>query len=101
MDLSMRFISPLMPAILIKRYKLFLADVLLTETNKEITIHCPNSGSMMGLQTPGTKIWISRSLNPNRKLAYTWEISEADDTFVGINTQIPNILVYEALCQQM
>ncbi len=98
MDLSMRFILPLTSATVIKRYKRFLADVLLTETNEQVTIHCPNSGSMMGLQMPGTKIWMSRSLNPNRKLAYTWEISEVEDTLVGINTQIPNTLVYEALC---
>lgn len=91
----MRFLPPLEPAFLIKRYKRFLADVRLL-TGETITIHCPNSGSMKGIQVPGTQIWIRRSPNPNRKFAYTWELSQENGILVGVNTHLPNLLVSEA-----
>ena len=99
-NLSMRFLPPLEPALLIKRYKRFLADVILTATGETLTVHCPNSGRMTGIDLPGTPIWIRRSLNPNRKLAYTWEISQENETLVGVNTQTPNLLIAEALVEK-
>jgi sugar fermentation stimulation protein A len=44
----MRFVSPLVPGRLVKRYKRFLADVVL-DSGEAITAHCANPGSMMGL----------------------------------------------------
>ncbi len=96
----MRFLPSLEPALLIKRYKRFLADVSLLETGETLTVHCPNSGRMTGVQTPGTQIWIRNSLNPNRKLTYTWEISQENGQLVGVNTHLPNLLVAEALAAQ-
>ena len=63
----MRFLPSLESAVLIKRYKRFLADVTLLSTGEKLTIHCPNPGSMIGVQTPGTQIWIRNALNPLRK----------------------------------
>lgn len=93
----MRFPAPLVAARLIKRYKRFLADVTLHD-GTALTAHCPNTGSLFGCQTPGSRVWLSRSGNPKRKYAYTWELVElADGTMVGINTGRSNALVREAI----
>lgn len=86
----------LISGILIKRYKRFLADVELADGSM-VTAHCPNSGSMKGCALPGGQVLLSRSDNPNRKLAYTWELAEADDHWIGLNTSLPNRLVREAI----
>jgi sugar fermentation stimulation protein A len=89
----------LYPGILLKRYKRFFADIELT-TGEVITAHCPNTGPMTGVSTPGSAVQVSYSDNPKRKLAYTWELIEVYDnapTWVGINTALPNRVVKLAL----
>ncbi|KZK81284.1 Sugar fermentation stimulation protein A [Pseudovibrio sp. Ad13] len=93
----MRFDVPLVTGRLIKRYKRFLADVALDDGGAEITAHCANSGSMMGLKDPGIKVWLTPNDDPKRKLKYSWEMLEIDGAMVGINTSRPNGLVEEAI----
>ncbi|MEO1110744.1 MAG: DNA/RNA nuclease SfsA [Pseudomonadota bacterium] len=93
----MKFAEPLVGGRLVKRYKRFLADVVLDGDGGEITAHCANPGSMLGLKEPGARVWLSRSDNPKRKLKFSWEIIEADGALVGINTAHPNKLVEEAI----
>lgn len=81
---------------LIKRYKRFLADIRL-ENGDTLTVHCPNSGSMKGCSDPGSPVVISRSVNPKRKYAWTLEMVQANNTWVGVNTSLTNHLVQEAL----
>src|ERR1700730_5424063 len=96
----MLFASPLIPATLVRRYKRFLADVVLS-TGETVTVHVANPGSMIGLAAPGARVWLSKSANAKRKLAYSWELVEADfgsgAELVGINTTNPNPLVADAL----
>ena len=92
----MIFSLPLIPGTLIKRYKRFLADIELKD-GTIITAHCPNSGSMLGCNTPGSKVLISYHNNPNRKYPYSWEMVKVDSGWVGINTMIPNKLVAESI----
>lgn len=96
----MKFASPLLPGRLVKRYKRFLADIVL-DTGEAITASCPNTGSMMGLTAPGARVWVSESDSATRKYRHTWELIEADigagPTLVGINTGHPNRIVAEAI----
>jgi len=96
----MKFPQPLIPGQLVRRYKRFLADVRL-ESGPIVTAHCPNPGSMMGLGEAGSRVWLSPSANPKRKLKYTWELVECAGVdgieLAGINTAHPNELAAEAI----
>ena len=92
----MKFQAPLIPGVLIRRYKRFLADVELAG-GEIVTAHCANSGSMMGVSTPGLAVWLSPANNPKRRLGYTLELVQVDGRLVGVNTGHPNRLVAEAI----
>ena len=94
----MKFKKKLLQGALIKRYKRFFVDI--EYKNSTITAHCPNPGSMMGLINKGNNVWFSESDNIKRKLKYTLEIVEVNKTLVGINTQLTNKIVLEALNQK-
>lgn len=92
----MRFQTQLIPATLIKRYKRFLADIRL-EDGREVTAHCPNPGSMMGLSEPGTRVWVEPNDDPKKKLKYGLRIVDLPEARVVVDTGIANRVVKEAL----
>lgn len=92
----LQFPSPLIRGTLVKRYRRFLADIIL-EDGTEITAHCANPGGMVGLNMPGLPAWLSLSDDPKRKLKYSLELIELPTGLVGINTAHPNRIVAAAL----
>lgn len=93
----MRYETPLIPCTFLRRYKRFFADVRLAD-GSELTVHCPNSGSMKGVGLPDRPAWITDSGNPKRKLRHTLEIIEvADGARALVNTHRPNGLAEEAI----
>jgi sugar fermentation stimulation protein A len=93
----MRFHPPLEEGRLIRRYKRFLADIE-TVNGELLTIHCPNTGSMLNCQVEGGQVWFSRSNDPKRKLTGTWEIGETPQgRLFCVNTGRANGLIEEAL----
>ncbi len=94
----MQFETPLQAATLVKRYKRFLADVI-TDKGDEITVHCPNSGSMRGCSTPGSKVMLSTSPNLKRKYPQSLEMVREGDTWIGVNTMLTNKIVAESILE--
>ncbi|WP_299564825.1 DNA/RNA nuclease SfsA [uncultured Sulfitobacter sp.] len=93
----MRFQTQLVPARLIRRYKRFLADCRL-EDGREVTAHCANPGSMMGLAAEGTKIWLEPNDDPKKKLKFGWRLVDHENGhFTGVDTAIPNRVLRAAL----
>lgn len=93
----MQYPAALESAVLVRRYKRFLADVTL-DGGQETTIYCPNTGSMKHCADPGVPIWFSRTDNPKRKYQLTWE--QGTDSWgnrVGLRSVLANTLVAEAI----
>lgn len=87
---------PTQTGTLLRRYQRFLADIRLAD-GTTLTVHCPNSGSMLGCSTPGSAVVLSRSANLGRKYAWTLEMVREHNTWIGVNTARTNALVREAL----
>jgi sugar fermentation stimulation protein A len=93
----MRFQTPLIPAVLLRRYKRFLADARLA-CGQEIAAHVANPGSMLGLKDEGLKIWLEPNDDPKRKLKYAWRLVEHESgAFTGVDTGVPNRMLRAAL----
>lgn len=84
-------------AVLIRRYKRFLADVQL-ENGEVLTIHCANTGAMTGCGEAGDMVWFSNSQSTTRKYPHSWELTQLKNgKMVCINTHRSNQLTLEAL----
>jgi sugar fermentation stimulation protein A len=89
------FPSPLLPGVLIRRYKRFLALVRL-EDGQEVTAHCPNSGAMTGCAEEGMRIALSPAPDPGRRTPYTWQLSRGEESWICVNTGLANHLAAAA-----
>ena len=90
----MEFHQPLIHGKLLKRYKRFLAEVLLDDGN-QVTAHCTNSGSMKSCLEEGAEVFLTTVDDPKRKTRFTWEMIRIGGDWVGINTSHPNTLAFE------
>jgi sugar fermentation stimulation protein A len=92
----MRFNECLHRGTLLRRYKRFFADVLLA-SGETVVAHCPNPGSMLSVNMPGSEVWVEPNAKPGRTLRFTWELIRIDGSLVGINTCRSNALAAEAI----
>jgi sugar fermentation stimulation protein A len=90
---------PLKKGVLVRRYQRFLADIQL-DSGEMITAHCPNTGPMLGVCQAGSPVYVSQSDNSKRKYAYTWELIAVAESWVGINTSLPNKVIKNMLLSQ-
>ena len=81
---------------LIKRYKRFLADVIL-DNGDEITAHVPNSGAMTSCIETNCDVWLTFHDNPKRKLKYTLELTKMGGNLICTNTGVANKIAIEAI----
>ena len=93
------FDRPLLGGTLIRRYKRFLADVQLDD-GREVTVHCPNTGSMKNCAEPGSRVWIDLHQRPGRKLPGTWELVEtAPGQLACVHSSRANTVIAAALAE--
>ncbi len=91
----MKFQGLLKSGRLLKRYKRFFADIQLSDSSI-VTVHVPNTGSLMGCLDPGSPCRMTYLNSPKRKLKYTLQMIKSSSSWVGINTGLSNHLVWEA-----
>lgn len=92
----MQFETKLEKGTLIRRYKRFLADIELDDS-QIVTAHVPNTGAMKSTSEPGSQVLLSYHSNPKRKLKWTLELIQSNNHWVGVNTSRPNRIVEEAI----
>ena len=81
---------------LIRRYKRFLADIRLPD-GRELTVHCPNPGSMRGTRKPGSAVRCSTHDDPKRKLRHTLEMIRVGRSWVGLHAARANAVARRTL----
>ena len=92
----MRLPSPLKTGRLVRRYKRFLADIVLDD-GREVVAHCANPGSMLGVAIEGSRVWVHEHGDAKRKLAFSWELVEIGGILIPVNTTNPNRIAFEAI----
>ncbi len=91
--------SPLIQGRFIKRYKRFFADI--DVDGKMVVAHVPNTGSMKTCMEDNAECFLTHNPDPKRKLQWTLERIKINQSLVGVNTGIPNNLVFEAWQNQL
>lgn len=83
---------------IIRRYKRFFADIIL-DSGEEIVAHVPNTGSMRSCYAEGWKCVVSDHTDTDRKLKYTLEFTQNSESFILVNTGVPNKLIKNAIVE--
>ena len=94
----MRFDNPLLRGALQRRYQRFLGDVIL-ESGEQIVAYIPNTGSLKGCLSAKAPVVLTVENGSNRKYPHTIQLIQDRNAWVGINTQLANALVSEAIKQ--
>jgi sugar fermentation stimulation protein A len=93
---AMRIPLPTLEGRLLRRYKRFLADIELAD-GSVVTAHCPNTGSLLGCTTPGSRVILRDAGEGRRKLRYTFQSIAVGRSLVNVDTSLPNAAVLEAI----
>ncbi len=91
------FAGELISGRIIRRYKRFLADILLADGLVAVA-HVPNSGSMTSCWHEGAEVMLTRHAPcEKRKLNLTLQAVKMPDAWVSVNTMNPNAAVAGAI----
>ena len=94
----MKYKEKILEGFFVKRYKRFFVDAVLD--GNVITTYCPNTGSLRGMLNENAKVLIAKVDNPKAKLKYRLEAIKHNGVYVGINTSLPNGIIFEAIKQK-
>ena len=92
-------LPPLTSARLVRRRNRFVAEADFDDGTRE-TVYCPNTGRMLGCSDPGSRIFLSVHEDSERKHRFTWELTQAETSLVGVNTARTNAIVREGIEKQ-
>lgn len=81
----------------ISRPNRFIAKVSLDD--EEITVHVKNTGRCKELFLPGSRVFLEKTDNPERKTLYDLVAVEKDGKIINIDSQAPEIVVGEWLSE--
>lgn len=81
--------------IFINRPNRFIANVLIDGLPERV--HVPNTGRCKEILKEGTKVYLEKSNNPNRKTRYSLRSVYKKDLLINIDSQIPNDVVYDSI----
>ena len=94
----MKYKEKILEGFFVKRYKRFFVDAVLD--GNVITTYCPNTGSLREMLNENAKVLIAKVDNPKAKLKYRLEAIKHNGVYVGINTSLPNGIIFEAIKQK-
>lgn len=81
--------------IFLNRPNRFIANVLI---NGELEkVHVKNTGRCKEILKEGTKVYLERSNNPNRKTKYSLISAYKGDLLINIDSQVPNDVIYSSI----
>ncbi|MEN8906755.1 MAG: DNA/RNA nuclease SfsA [Clostridiales bacterium] len=81
--------------IFVERTNRFIARVKIDE-DIEI-VHVRNTGRCKEILIEGTRVYLEKSNNPDRKTKYSIICAYKNDLLINIDSQVPNQVVYEAI----
>lgn len=87
--------SNIVSGIFINRLNRFIAHVLIDGKVEEV--HVKNTGRCKEILTEGTKVYLQKSDNPNRKTKYSLISAYKGPVLINIDSQIPNEIVYKSI----
>jgi sugar fermentation stimulation protein A len=88
----------LIEGVFITRENRFLSSVMINGV--KTYAHLANSGKLPGLLSPGTRVWLTKVVHPNRKTKYDLTLVKNKEIFVSVDSRLPNILFEEAIHQK-
>lgn len=81
--------------IFLERPNRFIANVLID--GKKEKVHVKNTGRCKEILIKGTKVYLEKSNNPNRKTKYSLISAYKEDQLINIDSQVPNKVVFDAI----
>lgn len=81
--------------IFLERPNRFIANVLIDGEKEKV--HVKNTGRCKEILIKGTKVYLEKSNNPNRKTKYSLISAYKEDQLINIDSQVPNKVVFDAI----